>query len=140
MPMKLPDNHQRGINAIAVVIEKKLEAMQNALNRNKTNTRGIAMSYINDVSEENRNLILKDIDDLYHLLEKFCLRYQIPKQDYSLKRELNTSATFLWVDLADANGKSLKGFGKLDPEIIKEYDTFINQMIEKTNKIAHITN
>jgi hypothetical protein len=138
--MKLTENNQRAINAIAVVIEKKLEVMYNALNRNKTTSRGIATNYNNDISEEQKTQILKEIDDLYHLLEKFCEKYNIPKQNNSLKRELNTDATFLWVDLVNSTGKSLKGFGVLDTEILKDYDFYINQMIEKTNKIAHITN
>jgi hypothetical protein len=138
--MKLTENHQRGINAIASVLEKKLEAMQNALHRNKTNTRGVTVNYVDDITKEERKQILMEIADLYQLLQEFCKKYNIPKEDYSLKRELNTGATFLWVDLADSNGKSLKGFGELDSKIIEEYDAFINKMIEKTNNIAHITN
>jgi hypothetical protein len=135
--MKLTENHQRAINAIAHVVEKKIEVLQYALNKKAT---GITANYVDDITKEQRKQILMEIADLYQLLEAFCLRYAIPKEDYSLKREINTGATFLWVDLADSNGKSLKGFGELDSEILKEYDTFINQMIEKTNKIAHITN
>lgn len=137
--MKLTENHQRGINAIATVLEKKLETMQNALHRNKTNTRGITVNYVDDITNDQRKQIIKEIEELYQVLKEFCLRYNIPKDDYSLKRELNTGATFLWVDLADSNGKNLKGFGELDSEITKEYDSYINKMIEKVNNIAHIT-
>lgn len=55
-------------------------------------------------------------------------------------RELNTRATFLWVDLVNSNGKSLKGFGELDTDIIEEYDRHINKMMQKVNNIVHITN
>lgn len=137
--MILPENHQRGINAIATVLEKKIKKMEDALTRNKTNEREITVCHITDISKKQQQEIQKQIDDLYILLKDFCLKYNIPKEKYSLKRELNTAATFLWTDLVNATGKSLKGFGELDPEIIKEYDVYINQMIEKVNNIAHIT-
>ncbi|MFV8339510.1 hypothetical protein ACNQGL_09565 [Flavobacterium sp. LB3P21] len=137
--MKLPENHQRGINAIATVLEKKIKKMEYALARNKTNEKEITVCYIADISEKKQQQIQQQIDGLYILLEDFCLKYNIPKEKYSLKRELNTAATFLWTDLVNASGKSLKGFGVLDPEIIEEYDVAINQMIEKVNNIVHIT-
>jgi hypothetical protein len=74
--------------------------------KNEESSTAITVHYVKDVPAEKHNQIQSEINDLYQLLEAFCLQYNIPKEDHSIKRELNTGATFLWVDLVNSNVKS----------------------------------
>jgi Mg2+ and Co2+ transporter CorA len=138
--MTLTENQQRSVNAIATVVEKKLEELENALLRNQQNARGIRILHECDLTANQQREIQMQIDGLYKLLREYCEQFNVPKEGRSLQMEIQVDASFLWEELSGSNAKTLTGFKEMEPETIKQYDQFINGMIDATNNIMYHSN
>lgn len=138
--MILSESHQRSINAVASLLEKKLDDLENSLVRTERNAKNEKIAHTFDLTENQKGEIHHEINSLHQLLNEFCNHYNVPKKRFSLKAEINTKASFLWEDLSGAAGKNLTGYGEIAPEVIAEYDQFIGRMIENVNSIIHTIN
>jgi hypothetical protein len=133
--MILFENHQRSINAVATILERKLEELENCLLRTGLSARGVRITHREDLPKEQIGKIQHAIDHLYELLNAFCSRYNVPKEMLSLQKEVRVKASFLWEDLSGATSKSFAGYGSMEAEINKVYNDYITQMIEEVNII-----
>jgi hypothetical protein len=135
----LSETHQRAVKAIAFVVEKKLEELENCLLRTSLNARGIRIIHTNDMNTGEIKKVQGEIDRIYSLLDEFCAHYNIPKEEISLKREILVKASFMWEELTDAAVRKFSGYGERNETIRNEYQERINEMIEALNNIIFNT-
>ncbi|MFN3664513.1 MAG: hypothetical protein ACK4S0_00055 [Sediminibacterium sp.] len=138
--MILSESHQRSINAVAGLLERKLDDLENSLVRRERNAENAKIAHTFDLTEKQKDEIQHEIDSLHQLLNEFCDHYNVPQKRFSLKAKINTKVSFLWEDLSGAAGKNLTGYGEIAPEVIAEYDRFIGRMIENVNSIIYTIN
>lgn len=136
----LSENHQRSVNAVATLLERKLEELETSLFRDKRNARGVRIFHLNDLSETQKLQIQDEIERLYSLLNAFCDQYHVPKETLSLQHEVKVKASFLWEELSEASRKKFKGYGNDDSTIQKEYDNLVNEMVDTANRIIDYSN
>ncbi len=92
--MILSESHQRSINAVASLLEKKLDDLENSLVRNERNAKNGKIAHTFDLTQKQKDEIQHEIDSLHQLLNEFCDHYNVPQKRFSLKAEINTKASF----------------------------------------------
>lgn len=136
----LSENHQRAVKAIAIMVERKLEELENCLLRTSLNARGVQIIHEKDMTDEQIDRIQRSINTLYQILGQFCYDYGIPHETMSLKREISVKASFLWEELSDALNRKITGYRENDKIVKEKYFGYVNDMIGMANDIIYHCN
>ena len=135
MVLHTPPERQHAFNSSVYMIERKLLDMQMFIIAHKQPLRSVCIEYISSLSDEAITSIERGINELYDLRKNFAEEYNVPKHQTNIRNELMIKLNFLWEDLSGA--VSLKGYGHIDDEIVKNYQQRMNVMIDKTNNLIN---
>lgn len=131
--IKLTENHRRSLTSALVMIEQMLAEMEDAI----VNLReGCCYAVENDISSESASHNLAVIREAR---EKLCMlagKYGVGKYNQSLRKIINAKKTRIWEILSDIKSRKSKGFGEFPKELVKEYDSDVEELLAVTEKIV----
>lgn len=130
---KLTENHRRSLTSALMMVEQMMIEMKDAL---LISYDACCLEIEKDISEKDKNYDLEIINKALEQICKLADKYETEKRKQSLKRIVNAKKTKSWEILCDMKSRKQKGFGEFPKELIKEYDSDIEELliiIEKIN-------
>ena len=131
--LNIPEERQHVFKSVAYMIERKLLDIQMEIAAHRAALRFVVVEYKPVLEKTELDAIEEKLNSVYDLLKVFCNEYSIPKQVINPKSELMIKSNFLWEDICSAI--SLKGYGHIDEEIVKDYTVKIDHFITAANEL-----
>jgi len=95
-----------------------------------------------DLSREQINQIKKQLKELYSLLKKAKMDFNLNVEPIKLSRIIDTNTRFIWKTIEDSWSSEIeKKSGKINSEDKKkQIDELLNRILKSTNKIREAAN
>lgn len=130
--IKLTENHRRSLTSALIMIEQMLAEMEDSIVHRRE---GCCFAVDNDISSE---IARHNLEVIREAREKLCMlaaKYGTWKYNQSLRKILNAKKTRIWEILSDIKSRKSRGFGEFPKEIVREYDSDVEELLSVTEKI-----
>jgi hypothetical protein len=94
----------------------------------------------NDLSEEQRALILEDIAEIRRILEETQSHLNLASRVNDGAREIVGECSILWVNLVGLEGKYLKRYGDPPADLVAYIEPVSKELIHRVSRIGNIAN
>lgn len=132
----LSNSQLRSIQSIVHVVEEKLRNMEALVYITlEHREKGIQVTLEHDLTPEELMAFQHKVIEIKKTLKKIKDTYGFPAEQASLKRLITTKAAFIWEDITGASFDSLKGHGKVDESLRKEYETLFERLTQLTDEL-----
>jgi hypothetical protein len=130
--LTLKENHRRSLTSALTMVEQMLAEMKDYLDVPKNYC---CFEVDNDINDNDKDYNLEIIGNARKQICKLAEKYDITKHHQSLSKAINAKKTRIWEILCDVKSRRQKGFGEFPKEMIKEYDSDIEELMDITNRI-----
>ena len=128
----LSDNHRRSFTSALMVIERSLNEMEDEL---KKPTNLCLSKIIVDISNEEKEVALRNIKRAKKLIVQFSVKYGLETRTSLMRRFIDSRKSHIWEVLCGTTSRRLKGYGEFPREYAKEFDDDIDKL---QNMVASI--
>jgi len=130
--IKLPENHRKSLTSAFIMVEQMLSELEDSIVQQHE---GCCFAVENDIGSETARHNLEVIREAREKLCMLAAKYGAGKYNQSLRKIINAKRTRIWEILCDIKSRKQKGFGEFPKELIKEYDSDIDELLSITEKI-----
>ena len=128
----LRENHRRSLTSALMMVEQMLVEMEEYLYVTKNYC---CFEVDNDIKNNDKDHDLEIIGKARGQICKLAEKYNIAKNHQNLSKVINAKKTRIWEILCDVKSRRQKGFGEFPKEMIKEYDSDMDELIDITDRI-----
>jgi len=131
--IKLPENHRKSLTSALIMVEQMLSELENSIVQQQE---GCCFAIVNDIGAETSQHNLEVIKEARRQLCVLASKYGAGKYNQSLRKIINAKKTRIWEILCDIKSKKQKSFGEFPKELVREYDSDIEELLAVTEKIT----
>ena len=130
--IQLQPNHKRSFSSTLYLLEKKTTEIRDVL----TSEKEFSMQEVKrDLSERKKQAVLQAVDEIEKEIARLAKKYQLTKHEMVESYFLNSRKSKAWEILNDSVSRRMNGFGEFPPEIAREFDADIEQLLRLVSKL-----
>ena len=132
--ISLQENHRRSLTSTLLIVEQLLIEIEDLMT---SQYKTCCFEIKNDIGNDIINQNLKVIKDARNHICNLADKYSTDMHTQSLQRIIDVKKTKIWEILCDSKAKKLKEFGVFPQNLVKEYDSDINELMAIADKIKY---
>jgi len=134
--MRLGEAHRRGISVTLGLLDQALCEMESWAKGREV--RSVLYEERNDLSEDQRREILREVEDLRGILRQIIDFLGLRSTRRGAREEIWARCSGLWESLVELEGKYLRRYGEVPPKLAEYMDSQVAALIEGLQRICSI--
>ena len=130
--INLPANHRRSFASTLFLLEKMAVEIRETLHSEKE----LRMQKTEkDLSEARKESVMNVLNALETQIAILADKYQLQPQELIESHFLNARKSKAWEILNDSFSKRMRGFGEFPPELAREFDADVQNLLDLISKL-----
>lgn len=124
--IELPDNYKRSLTSVLYIIESYIDDIYSLIKSDKKKS---LLQIDDDITDEEKEKIISTTMEFKKEIFELKQKYNLIPLKFTIKQLINSKNTKIWEMLMDSRYERMIGYGKLNSEIINEYEIDIIRLL-----------